>query len=232
MTKESFLLVSLKEEKAKELAQVITNDSCRKVLDYLAEKKDATETEIAEVLKLPLSTVHYNLQHLVKARLVNIDEFHYSKKGREVNHYKLANKLIIIAPKTTYGFKEKLKSILPVALIIAAAGGIIQIFSKYFSRAGFTKTLSSAARIARPMADESLRNTINIVEKGAASQSVASAGAGATEESAVHAVNKTIEYVAVQQPISTWHNIALWFLIGSFFTLAVYVLWDLIKRRR
>ena len=116
MSKTSFLLVSLKEDKAKELAQVISNESCRKILDYLADKEDATETELAKALGIPISTVHYNLKHLVNGGLVSVEEFHYSEKGKEVNHYKLANKYIIIAPKTTYGIKEKLKSILPVSL--------------------------------------------------------------------------------------------------------------------
>src|SRR3989338_9698502 len=116
MPKQSFLLVSLQEEKAKELATVISNDSCRKILDFLSEVDDATETEIAKKLNIPLSTVHYNLQHLIKAGIVATEEFHYSEKGKEVNHYKLANKYIIIAPKSTFGIKEKLKTILPVAL--------------------------------------------------------------------------------------------------------------------
>ena len=38
--KEKFLLVSLKEDKAKQLAQVISNESCRKILDYLADKEN------------------------------------------------------------------------------------------------------------------------------------------------------------------------------------------------
>ena len=105
MAKKSFLLVSLKENKAKELAQAIANESCRKILDYLADKEDATETEISSKLNIPISTVHYNLKQLLAGSLVVVDEFHYSEKGKEVNHYKLANKYIIIAPKTTYGIK-------------------------------------------------------------------------------------------------------------------------------
>ena len=36
MTDESFLLVSLREEKAKKLAQVLSNDTARKILDDLS----------------------------------------------------------------------------------------------------------------------------------------------------------------------------------------------------
>jgi len=35
---EKFLLVSLNEDKAKKLAQIISNDTCRKIIDFLAEK--------------------------------------------------------------------------------------------------------------------------------------------------------------------------------------------------
>lgn len=101
MSKEKFVLVSLKEDKAKELAKVIANESCRRILDYLAENNDATETQLAEKLSFPISTVHYNLKHLLAGGLITADEYHYSEKGKEVNHYKLANKYIIIAPKTT-----------------------------------------------------------------------------------------------------------------------------------
>lgn len=128
MAEESFLLVSLKEGKSKELAQVISNETSRVILDLLS-KKDATETEISNSLKLPLSTVHYNLQNLLKAELVKIEEFHYSEKGKEINHYKLSNKFIIIAPSMTDSIKEKLKKILPVGLLAIATAGFIQLYS-------------------------------------------------------------------------------------------------------
>lgn len=143
MAKESFLLVSLKESKAKELAQVVSNESCRKILDYLASKKDATETEVAKQLNVPISTVHYNLQLLVGAKLVTADEYHYSTKGKEVIHYSLANKYIIIAPKTVWGIKEKLKTILPVLLIAGAVSGLLKVFLD--GRAAFSSMAEKAA---------------------------------------------------------------------------------------
>jgi len=156
MSKESFLLVNLKEDKAKELAQVISNKSCRKILEYLSEK-EATETELAKKLELPLSTVHYNLRHLLEAGLVAAEEFHYSEKGKEVNHYKLANKYVIIAPKSTFGLKEKLKSILPVAIIISVTAGIIHFFSRQTAIFGAAKleravmeTAGPAIQVAQP----------------------------------------------------------------------------------
>ena len=160
MTKEKFVLVSLKENKAKKLAQVISNESCRKILDYLAEK-EATETELAEKLEVPISTVHYNLKHLTSAGLVDVDEFHYSQKGREVNHYKLANKYVIIAPKSTFGIKEKLKAILPVAFITVAAAGLLSLFTRRTAMFGAAKTgVREAVMAAAPEAEKTLADTI------------------------------------------------------------------------
>lgn len=133
MGKESFVLVSLKEEKARKLARVLHNESCRKILEYLTAK-EATETEIAKKLQIPISTVHYNLNQLSESGLVVVEEFHYSPKGKEVNHYKLANKYIIITPKSTFGIKERLKRVLPVALLVGASAFIIEIVRK--SQAG------------------------------------------------------------------------------------------------
>ena len=132
MASKNFLLVSLEESKAKELAQIISNDLCRKILDYLsAKEKGATETEISKEMLIPLSTVHYNLQQILKSGIVKTEEFHYSAKGREVLHYSLANKYIIIAPKATAteSLANKLKKILPVVAIVAGTSAAIQLFT-------------------------------------------------------------------------------------------------------
>lgn len=133
MAEESFLLVSLKEGKSKQLAQVISNETSRLILDFLT-KKEATETEIAQALNLPLSTAHYNLQQLLSSGLVTVEEFHYSEKGKEVNHYKLSNKFIIIAPTITETIKQRLKKILPAGLIAIATAGFIQAYSIFRGR--------------------------------------------------------------------------------------------------
>lgn len=215
MAKEKFVLVSLNESKAKQLAQAISNDSCRKILDYLADK-EATETELSKSLELPVSTVHYNLKQLMDGGLVIVDEFHYSEKGREVNHYKLANKYIIIAPKTTYGIKEKLKTILPVALLTAVGAGFIQVFSKYF---GVTKQMAAD------------------VGRGAVMESDKMAATGFAEEAAPMAANapEVVQEAAdavVAATQSPFSNIALWFLIGGIFAIVLYLLISKIREKK
>jgi DNA-binding transcriptional ArsR family regulator len=137
---ESFLLLSLSDSKAKKIAQVVNNDSCRKILDHLSKIKSSTETKIAEDLKIPLPTAHYNLKQLVDVKLVNIDEFHYSEKGKEVNHYSLANKYIIIAPKEESGVFEKIKKLFPAFGAILLGSFII----KFIQTLQLQKSISPA----------------------------------------------------------------------------------------
>jgi DNA-binding transcriptional ArsR family regulator len=140
MAKQSFLVVSLKEGKAKKLAQVLTNDTSLKILDYLTNK-DATETELANGLDIPISTIHYNLKILVDSKMIKSDEFHYSGKGKVVNHYALANKYILISPGREAGLKERLKTFFPVSIILLAVAGSVQLISspefklRYFTKA-------------------------------------------------------------------------------------------------
>ena len=152
MADESFLLVSLKESKSKKLAQVISNETCRKILEALS-KKEYTETDLAKKLGLPLSTVHYNIQQLIESRLVVVEEFHYSEKGKEVNHYKLAKKLIIIAPDdASESFMQKLKKILPAGLTTVITGIIIQLNYQKISFGSAAKAVGERAFDAAPAA--------------------------------------------------------------------------------
>lgn len=147
MPSKNFLLLSMEDEKIKKVSNVISNDSCRKILDYLSTK-EATESELAAKLNIPISTVHYNLQQLMETGLIESKEFHYSEKGKEVSHFRLANKYIIIAPKKTFGLKEKLKGILPVALIASGAAFAIQLANKYFSQQNIMQDAAAKSAVA------------------------------------------------------------------------------------
>ena len=199
MAKKNFLLLSLEDNKIKKISNVISNESCRKILDYLANK-EATESELALKLGIPISTVHYNLQQLMETELVSADEFHYSAKGKEVSHYRLANKYIIIAPKNTHGIKEKLKSILPVVLIVGGAALAVQLVTNYFS----------GGRLA------------------AAGQMAGDAGLAKTAAAPIIAQETAIQ--AARQAQTAIPNIALWFLAGAIFSLLAYFIISLMRK--
>jgi len=204
MAKKNLILLSLEDSKINKIANVISNASCKKILDYLADR-EATESELAEKLSIPISTVHYNLQQLMEAGLIIADEFHYSKKGKEVNHYKLANKYIIIAPKKTKtsGLKQKLKNILPVALITAGAAGMIQLTTQFFQKPAVMMARGGGVMEAAPLAEGAVMKA-------------AEAPAAAAE-------------MAVQAA-PLWQNIALWFLIGAIFTILIFFILGFLKR--
>lgn len=142
---EKFLLVSLEESQAQQLAEVISNPTCRKILNFLTEKDYATESKISEELNLPLSTVHYNLSKMKEGHLVEVKEFHYSPKGREVDHYQLANKYIIISPKKVSGIRQKLRSILPAGLVVVGLSVIVGLIESMSKGLFAAKTMSIEA---------------------------------------------------------------------------------------
>ena len=202
MAKNNFLLVDLSEKKTKKLAETITSDTSRKILNYLVEKDDS-EASIAKELKIPISTVHYHLQKLQEAGLVMVEEFHYSKKGREVNHYKLANKYIIIAPKHISGLKEKLKGILPVAIASVGIGAIIKLFTSFTGNVGTFQ--------------ETKVMTVDTIAQAAPVLMEAVEDMGP---------NPPMQ-ACVQQP-----DIGLWFLVGSMSAIVIYLIVMMIKEGR
>ena len=200
---ESFMLVSLKEDKAKKLAQVISNDTCRRILDSLSKNK-ATESELSEKLKIPISTVHYNLQQLLKSKLLTADEFHYSKKGKEVIHYSLANKYIIIAPKEDKDFLKKIKDIFPAAIV-----GFISTIGLYvYSALNRGKDLVLAK-------NEKVMET-GMVETASVSDA---------------SVRDLPEQVMSQTQLIYQNEIAYWFFLGVAVTILVYIIGIIIKNK-
>lgn len=128
--KETFVLVSLEEEKAKKLAEVLSNDTARRILDLLAQG-ESSASDISKKLDMPLPTVLYNLNSLVKSSLVETKEFVWSDKGKEINIYTLARKYIVIAPSGAKGIKNQLRNILPVTLISFGISAALYTLSRF-----------------------------------------------------------------------------------------------------
>jgi DNA-binding transcriptional ArsR family regulator len=217
MKKEPFLLVSLEENESEKLAQVISNKTSRKILDHLSKEESATESDISKKLSIPISTVHYNIQALMKANLLEAEEFHYSEKGKEVLHYSLANKLIIIAPKKTSaeGFKDKLKALFPVALISVGASIVV----------GLTEFIKTSTTNAVPMFLEA-----DMAMKQASARAVPEAMMFADE-----ALGAGTPVVANQTSLffqNLISNPGFWFLIGALFTILVFLVWQWFATRK
>ena len=70
MTNEKFIMVSMDDPISKKLAEVLGNDSCKKIINYLAEKNEASAKDISDALNMPLNTVDYNLKKLLESGFV------------------------------------------------------------------------------------------------------------------------------------------------------------------
>jgi DNA-binding transcriptional ArsR family regulator len=200
----NFLLISLDEKKSKKIAEAINNDTGRKILDQLS-KKESTESDLAKDLNIPISTIHYNLKQLMEANLVIVDEFHYSKKGKEINHYKLANKYIIIAPKQTDNrFMEALQKILPLTIITAVVGGILTAL-RFIAAGGTANTMAKST-----------------LDAGAPRLMAASA------EYATTAAAPVVQY---SRPFMQ-SEMVTWFFIGALSIIIIYFLYEVVKKRK
>lgn len=151
MADETYIVASLEDAKARELGQIISNANARSILGLLS-KKNATQSEISQELKIPLPTVDYNMKQLMKSGMTTISGTFYSKKGNKVNVYTLAKKFILIAPKGVSISGSKIKSILPAALITFGVAGIIKLF--YAMQPMRTAAMPSYAEGAKAMAAE------------------------------------------------------------------------------
>ncbi len=114
----SSVLVDLDDPRTAKIADVISNKTCKKILQILAEK-EMSESEIARELKVPINTVDYNIKKLHEAGLIEQSKkFLWSEKGKKIYYYKISDKRIVISPKSIF------RGIVPafVASIIGALG--------------------------------------------------------------------------------------------------------------
>ena len=115
--KKKIHLVDFGEEKTKNLAEIMSNKTSKKILDYLG-KKEGTATEIAKKLDMALSTVHYNIEKLVKEDLIEVKRTFWSSKGNKVNIYQASNKILVFTQNKSKIFKNKLTAALSLAMVV------------------------------------------------------------------------------------------------------------------
>ena len=119
MDENKFMLISMDDETSKSVAEVLGSKTCKKIINYLAEK-EASQKDLSDALNIPMNTLDYNIKKLLQSGFIQKKKnFFWSKKGKKIILYELSNKSIVISPKKSTG--EKIKSITP-AIIFAAVG--------------------------------------------------------------------------------------------------------------
>ncbi len=191
---EKYLLFSLEDEKAKKLGEVISNPTCKKIVNLLAER-EMSETEISGELGIPINTVDYNIKKLVEAGIVDKATRWWSVKGKRIETYKVANKLIVISPKKSNVY-SKLKGIVPVVAI----SGILTLFVSWYY-----KVQSQSYKVVESVSQEAADLVTKVMP---------ASSSGASE--AVNFISRTSEIVSS----SAWE----WFLIGSIVAIIVFMI--------
>jgi len=211
MSKHNFLFLNLGETQATQISQAIANKKAQIILEELKHGA-TTESKLSTKLSMPLSTVHYNIQQLVKAGLVIGDQYHYSQKGREVSHYRLTNKVIVISPQKTNQFEALVKTLTPVILVIAAGTGFVAYLSGKLS-GGLSGAIVESAQSAA---------TSDVAPTMIAKSAAIVATVAPTVTSAPMMVNSAAEYSTAV--VNSEPNYAIIFLIGSLAIAAVSLL--------
>ena len=193
-----YLLFSLEDESSKKLGEAISSPTCKKIMNILAEK-ELSESEIAKELSLPLNTIDYNIKNLLKSGLIEKASKWWSVKGRKIDTFKLANKMIVISPKKTLA--SKLGNIIPVALL----AGIFTVGVAYYTR-GKEILVSTTPPI------------LEAVDKALPS---VSDGAGAP--AMMQATEQATRTITILPPeFQPW----LWFLVGSLCAIVIFSVWN------
>lgn len=203
---EKYLMLDLNDENSQEIAEIMTNKTCKLILNFLVEK-DGSETDISRDLKLPLNTIDYNVKKLLKNGLIEkTKDYFWSVRGKKIPMYKIANKKILISTKPRF------KGILPAMLISGLVAVGIRQFVNYFN----SKPILLDSGVAS-----------SFVEKSANFASTSVAGISSVSDIA----NDSVRFVSEKSNegffsmILNNNPVWAWFLFGALF--GILVLWAL-----
>ena len=119
-----FHIFNFWDDSSDELVEIMNNKTCKKILKYL-KKKGGSETDVSKDLTIPISTVHYNIQKLIKSKLIKIKDFYWSEKGNKVYVYESTDNVFVFAQNKSEDVRKqimKLFSIFVISLVAISYG--------------------------------------------------------------------------------------------------------------
>lgn len=133
MAENNYILVSLNDEKSKAISEVLGSATCKKIINYLTETKEASQKDLSLALKIPMNTMEYNIKKLLASGFIQKRKnFFWSKKGKKIIMYELSKKSIVISHKKG-SLQGKLKSIIPAFILTAAGSFALWAYEKITS---------------------------------------------------------------------------------------------------
>jgi len=211
---EKLLILPLNDKNSKKISQIISNDTARNILEAIASKP-LSASQIAEKLRIPLSTVQYNLDKLNDAGLAKVERTKYSEKMKHVKIYAPQRKFVVIVPEKTNrkDVIATLKRYLTVIFFAVAGSGVIEFLTMMMKSPGWEEV------------------TGGIAEKGGGAPTpVPAPPMGPSPMPAPVSPERAIDSVALG--FDVFAHPGLWFLFGCLFVILVVFLIDYIGKKR
>lgn len=193
------VMIDLDDPRMGALADVLTNKSSKRILSLLAESELST-SEVASELKMPLTTVDYNVKKLAKAGLIEKTRSLMSAKGKSVPVYRVSERNIVITPK------RMLRGIVPAVVVAGIAAIGLKIWEASYR----------AKMMAAPM-PYGVSGIVTTAESGATAMKMA-------DVAQVTASDQFYTFLA--NAPNSWAV----FFIGALCALCVVVLWNWFKK--
>ncbi|MGY4884420.1 MAG: ArsR/SmtB family transcription factor [Nanobdellota archaeon] len=196
-----FMLISLDDSKSKSISEVLGSKTCKKIIGYLSERKEASQKDLSDALDIPLNTLDYNIKKLIESGFIQKRKnFFWSKKGKKIVMYELSNKSIVISPKKESS--QKFKSILPAFILTAAGTFAVWAYEKIRYAQDY-----AAQNIIQPSIDYAEESSRDMLLKG-------------VEVATSTGTSSDYSSLAASAPISIWP----WFLIGALLVIGVFTI--------
>ncbi|MFA5992597.1 MAG: winged helix-turn-helix domain-containing protein [Candidatus Pacearchaeota archaeon] len=213
MSNKKYIMVSLDDEKLGVLAEVLSNKTAKKIIEFLADR-EASESEISQDLKLPANTVNYNVKKLLEAGLIEKSgNYLWSLRGKKIIKYRVAKKSIIISPKSSNVIK-----VVSTVLITGIAAVLVKVFGEGFIQKG----ADVPARVDMfNYANQTAGNLTMADAAGLSQEAVKCAPADIVAGNLTTAATPTL----ISQP---W----LWFVVGALVLGVVYLVLSNVKLKR
>lgn len=208
---EKYFNVDIDDPRASAIAEVMSNKTAKKILSLISEK-EVSESDIASELNIPLNTVGYNIDKLLKAGLIERSKnFFWSVKGKKIPTYRLSNRKILISPKKMVPSAPFaiIGAIIGLILIVALFGtmqkGYLSNSGSNITNADALKKFSSYNELQQFLANSSAnanRNAASNLAYPASASSIA-AGASASSETSQKAADYSqtnVQVAGVDEP--------------------------------
>jgi DNA-binding transcriptional ArsR family regulator len=192
------------DDRAKKIARAMASQTATDILGVL-KHGEHTSSEIAESLSVPITTVAYHIDNLLDSGMIEVARTRWSRKGREVKVYGLADTLVIVSP----GIKDIRSILLKYA----------QIFGIFLIATIMVTVIAAVMMNGMPMGEFT-------------TLSEQSFNKGAADEAALRATPVSAMAGGVPLTDNIQYLLVLIFFLGGSTVLLFLIIWDIVAIRR